>query len=213
MLTMRVKTLSGKTSVCNTLPMTTDIELGALLRRLRENRKEPLRVVAAAADMDSTLLSRIERGERVPTERQIVALAAHFGVPIDDLRPLRNAARMMRQWIDPEAVLRAADVIERSSGSSRPRPSRALENASHWMMEADVAGRYAPVDAHEVRVAASAAPPAPSGNRSDKLDRIESAASTGAEAIDELERASRDRDSVVALRATELMRQLRSKLG
>jgi transcriptional regulator with XRE-family HTH domain len=190
--------------------MTTDIELGALLRRLREARKEPLRVVAAAADMDSTLLSRIERGERVPTERQIEALARHFDVPVEELRPMRNAARMMRQWIDPEEVLRAADVIERSSGSSRRR--RAV--AEEWLGDADIASHYAaaapgmsPVPRSDVIADTTV------GSRAEKLEAIEQAADAGARALDQLERASRDRDSVLALRATELMRQLRSKLG
>lgn len=199
--------------------MTTDIELGALLRRLREARKEPLRVVAAAADIDSTLLSRIERGERLPTERQMTALAAHFGVPLEDLRPMRNAARMMRQWADPEEVLRAADVIERTSSSRRPRGARFSEAVSHPLeMPFDAMQAPAPAtgpDLMQAEVQSVLRLPAGSRRqgRDERLQRLEAAAEEGARALDELERASRDRDSVIALRATELLRQLASKLG
>lgn len=211
-LTMRVKTLFVKTPLCNTLRMSTDIELGALLRSLRSERGEPLRVVAAAAGMDSTLLSRIERGERLPTSAQLRALAAHFGVSSADLEPLNNAARMMRRWASADDVLRAADVIEsrsdyRRSDRSEPTAGRAEETQQ---LHARLTGPHT-VSLRAAETPATPDPRVPRSSRAERMQGLEEAAAAGAVALDHLERASRDRDSVVALRATELLRQLRSR--
>jgi transcriptional regulator with XRE-family HTH domain len=186
--------------------MSTDIGLGDLLRRARTERGEPLRVVAAAAGMDSTLLSRIERGERLPTPPQLQALAAHFGLPDDELEALGDAARLMRTWGSAATVLRAADVIESRTSSSRPRDSM----KSH-------APEPEPADSLRLDMASFSMPrgvaaPTPHTTRSRRLAEIEQAASEGLEALGTLETATRDHDSVVALRAAELLRQLRSRL-
>jgi transcriptional regulator with XRE-family HTH domain len=186
--------------------MNTDIGLGDLLRRARTERGEPLRVVAAAAGIDSTLLSRIERGERLPTAPQLVALAGHFGLPADELEALRGAARLMRQSWSPDAVWRAADVIEARSSSSRQHAIRSA--------------RVPAVPAPSVALPAVESQPtealysmsAPMTGRADRLEEIEEAATAGSEALDALEAAASDPDSVIALRATELLRQLRSQL-
>jgi transcriptional regulator with XRE-family HTH domain len=185
--------------------MSTDIGLGDLLRRARTERGEPLRVVAAAAGIDSTLLSRIERGERLPTEPQLHALAAHFDLPADELEGLRGAARLMRQSWSPDAVWRAADVIEaHTAASSRQHAIRSPR--------VHVDSRLS--SALDARVAYSMA--SPSGSpvpRADRLTELDATAATGSEAIDALEAAASDEDSVVALRAAELLRQLRARLG
>jgi transcriptional regulator with XRE-family HTH domain len=187
--------------------MSTDIGLGDLLRRARTERDEPLRVVAAAAGIDSTLLSRIERGERLPTPPQLQALAAHFGLPDDELEALGDAARIVRSWGGADAVLRAADVIEAHTSSSRPgSPSRARARISetHDSMRLS---REMPAGIASFSMAA------PRSGRADRLAELEGAAADGLEALGTLESAAHDRDSVIALRAAELLRQLRSRLG
>jgi len=53
---------------------------GEWLRQLRAAKDEPLRTVAAAADMDQAHLSKIELGQRLPTEEQTAKLAKFFGM-------------------------------------------------------------------------------------------------------------------------------------
>ena len=48
---------------------------GEYLRRLREKKDLPLRKVAAALDIDTSILSKIERNERVATKEMIPILA------------------------------------------------------------------------------------------------------------------------------------------
>ena len=48
---------------------------GEYIRNLREKKKLPLRKVAAALDIDTSILSKIERNEREPAKVMIPVLA------------------------------------------------------------------------------------------------------------------------------------------
>lgn len=52
--------------------------IGAILRNLREAKSLLLREVAASISIDPTLLSKIERDERMPTREQVKALSAFY---------------------------------------------------------------------------------------------------------------------------------------
>ncbi len=59
--------------------------LGKLLRKYREERGEPLRKVAAYLDIDSAILSKIERGHRKATRLQVERLADYYGTDLKEL--------------------------------------------------------------------------------------------------------------------------------
>lgn len=73
-------------------PSATAQHFGEWLRGLREERRLPLRVVAAAAEMDQAHLSKIELGQRLPTVEQTAALARFF-----QLDPLQAEARRIAE--------------------------------------------------------------------------------------------------------------------
>lgn len=52
--------------------------VGTVLRNLREAKSLLLREVAASIGIDPTLLSKIERDERMPTREQVGALSAFY---------------------------------------------------------------------------------------------------------------------------------------
>ena len=52
--------------------------IGAILRNLREAKCLLLREVAASISIDPTLLSKIERDERMPTREQVKALSGFY---------------------------------------------------------------------------------------------------------------------------------------
>ena len=54
--------------------------IGDTLRKLREEKQLPLRKVAALLDIDTSLLSKIERNERQANRQQIVQLAKIYEV-------------------------------------------------------------------------------------------------------------------------------------
>jgi len=53
--------------------------VGEMIRRLREEKGEPLRVLAAHLQVDQAVMSKIERGQRKPTKEQVEKLAKYFG--------------------------------------------------------------------------------------------------------------------------------------
>jgi len=121
--------------------------LGAWLRELRQDKDLPLRTVAAAAEMDSTLLSKIELGQRLPTESQAKALATFFGVPLDDFEAKRITARFWQENNSNPAAAKAAAMIRESApaymapleaakaarvfSSSTPYPTAKSSRGSH----------------------------------------------------------------------------------
>ena len=54
------------------------------LKALRLKQELLLRQVAAAVEVDTSMISKFENGERFPTREQIEKLASFFKVPEDD---------------------------------------------------------------------------------------------------------------------------------
>ncbi|GHS94537.1 transcriptional regulator [Bacteroidia bacterium] len=76
--------------------------LGDILRELRENKRLPLRVVAAYLDIDQAILSRIERGQRRASREHIVKLAKYFDVEENEL---------LIAWLSDKVVYEVADEL------------------------------------------------------------------------------------------------------
>jgi transcriptional regulator with XRE-family HTH domain len=87
-------------------------EFGETIRALRKKRGEPLRVVAAAVEIDSTLLSKIERGERFPTEAQIAKFTEYFGIPQEELAAKAIADRIISEYGHQSAMLQAIKMVK-----------------------------------------------------------------------------------------------------
>jgi transcriptional regulator with XRE-family HTH domain len=86
--------------------------LGEKLRDLRQERDEPLRVVAAAIEVDSSLLSKIEHGERLPTEQQLEKLAKHFDIPLGEIAALAIAEKIITSYASDTTTLQALKIAE-----------------------------------------------------------------------------------------------------
>jgi HTH-type transcriptional regulator, competence development regulator len=56
------------------------LSIGKQIRKLREDMGLPLRKVAAELDIDQSILSKIERGERRASKEQIIRIAKIFEV-------------------------------------------------------------------------------------------------------------------------------------
>lgn len=72
------------------------LTFGAWLRQLREERDLAQRVVAAAADMDSSHYGKVEANKRTLTEPQLVAVAKCLGQPEPEMRRRWLAAQWLR---------------------------------------------------------------------------------------------------------------------
>lgn len=73
-------------------------ELGQYLRELRKGKEETLHQVSKVADIDSPLLSKLERGERIPTDEQIKKLAKYYKVAEADLKVKATAERIIKEY-------------------------------------------------------------------------------------------------------------------
>ncbi|MBI1920619.1 MAG: helix-turn-helix transcriptional regulator [Geobacter sp.] len=85
---------------------------GETIRTLRLRQNVPLRVVAAAVEIDSTLLSRFELGERFPTDEQIKRFSEYFQLPVDELTAQVIADRIIAAYGAGAATVRAADMVK-----------------------------------------------------------------------------------------------------
>lgn len=93
--------------------------LGEQLRRLREGTGLPGWEVAGAARMDSTHLSKIENGKRLPTAAQLAALAKFFKVPLAPLETRRLAEDMMKWYGGHPDFAAATALVREEAGEYR----------------------------------------------------------------------------------------------
>lgn len=85
---------------------------GLTLRKLRDESGVPLRVVAAAVGIDSTMVSKLERGERFPTEEQIKQFSIYFRVSAEDLAARAIADKFIMHYGEHPAAEKAIKIIK-----------------------------------------------------------------------------------------------------
>jgi HTH-type transcriptional regulator, competence development regulator len=84
-----------------------------LIRELREKNGLLLRQVAAEIEIDQALLSKIERGERMPTKDQIVRLAKFYKVDLDETLITFFSDKLVYEVQDEDVALKAMQVAEK----------------------------------------------------------------------------------------------------
>lgn len=73
-------------------------DLGRFLRELRKQRNETLHQVSKGTDIDSPLLSKIERGERLPTLDQLKRLSKFYKVSEASLKVKHTAEKILKEY-------------------------------------------------------------------------------------------------------------------
>jgi len=68
------------------MPNTWSREFGALINTQRTLKKMPLRKVAAMLDIDTSTLSKIEKGERPANSKMIPVIAELFGLDYKEIQ-------------------------------------------------------------------------------------------------------------------------------
>lgn len=86
--------------------------LGEIIRKLRNEKKLPLRTVAAFLDVDQAILSKIERGQRRAVRDQVVKLAEFFQIEERDLLVAWLSDKLVHELTDEEVALKALQVAE-----------------------------------------------------------------------------------------------------
>ena len=86
-------------------------EFGATIRELREHKDLLLRQVAAELDIDTALLSKVERGERYIRKEQVVRIATIIGADKKDLLVLWLAAKIDDVIKDEDYASEALSIV------------------------------------------------------------------------------------------------------
>jgi transcriptional regulator with XRE-family HTH domain len=97
---------------------------GSWLRGLRESKGVPIRAVAAAAEMDQSVLSKIELGQRFPTVPQGRALARYFRVKWKDFEARRLASVFLSDNQDHPALQDVVRRLAEETGVYGPKPAK-----------------------------------------------------------------------------------------
>ncbi len=92
------------------------LRLGDWLRQLREEQDKLQRTVAAAADMDVAHLSKIELGQRTPTEDQVKKLAKFFGVEVREMQARWIAEKFRHDYAAYPAAQEAIEILAEEAG-------------------------------------------------------------------------------------------------
>jgi transcriptional regulator with XRE-family HTH domain len=88
-------------------------KIAEIIRELREQNGLLLRQVAAEIEIDQALLSKIERGERMPTKDQVVRLAKFFGKDENELLIAFLSDKLVYEVRNEEVGLKAMQVAEK----------------------------------------------------------------------------------------------------
>ncbi len=87
-------------------------DLGQHFRELRKEKGETLHQVSKGTDIDSPMLSKIERGERMPTLEQLKKLSKYFKVSEVDLKVMHTAEKIIKEYGVNETTYEAVRMVE-----------------------------------------------------------------------------------------------------
>jgi len=95
------------------------MSIGEYIRTLRHDKEKTLHQVSVKTDIDSPLLSKIERGERLPTKEQIKKLSKFYGIDKFMLETKCTAERILRDYganvITYNAVVMVQEALHKYS--------------------------------------------------------------------------------------------------
>lgn len=87
-------------------------ELGQRIRDTRTKMKLTLHQVSKEVDIDSPMLSKIERGERLPTVEQLQRLCKFFKISEEDLKVIHTAEKIIKEYGVNDTTYQAVRLVE-----------------------------------------------------------------------------------------------------
>lgn len=88
------------------------IEIGQYIHELRKQKEETLHEVSKGTDIDSPMLSKIERGGRLPTLEQLKRISKYFKVSEDNLKIMLTAKKILREYGANHTTYQAVRMVE-----------------------------------------------------------------------------------------------------
>ena len=87
------------------------MKFGKYIRDMRTQKKETLHQVAKGTDIDMTLLSKIERGERLPTFEQAKRISSYFCVEENKFVSMVTAEKILHEYGMNDNTLNAVCLV------------------------------------------------------------------------------------------------------
>ena len=87
--------------------------IGEIIRGHREEKRMLLRQLAALLEIDSAILSKIERGERKATKEQIIKIAAILGIKQNEMLIQYLSEKIAYEIADEETAKQVLKVAEK----------------------------------------------------------------------------------------------------
>lgn len=88
------------------------LSIGQLLKHKRGSDEQTLHQVAISTNIDSTIISKIERGKRLPTTDQLKGFASHFSLPLNDLHAKLIAEQIVRDYGISKTTYQAVQIVQ-----------------------------------------------------------------------------------------------------
>lgn len=88
------------------------MNIGQIIRGLRSDKGETLHQVAKNTDIDMTMLSKLERGERLPTLEQTKRIASYYNIDENKLIAQLTAERIIKDYGMNENTLNAISLVK-----------------------------------------------------------------------------------------------------
>jgi transcriptional regulator with XRE-family HTH domain len=95
-------------------------KLGTYLRELRTQKEQTLHEVSKEADIDSPMLSKIERGDRLPTLDQLRRLSKYYKVSEPSLKTMLTAEKIIREFGANNVTYNALEIVKQRIDSLMP---------------------------------------------------------------------------------------------
>jgi transcriptional regulator with XRE-family HTH domain len=96
------------------------IHLGYRIRELREKKNLLLRQVAAHIEVDTALISKIERGERKATKEQVIQIAQFLNANEDELLTLWLADKVESAISEDKGLAKdAMNIVKKKINNSQ----------------------------------------------------------------------------------------------
>ena len=85
--------------------------IGLYIKKIRTEKELTLHQVAVGTDIDATIISKIERGGRIPTNEQLNKIANFFEIPIELLKQKTIAEKIIKEYGINETTFNAIQLV------------------------------------------------------------------------------------------------------
>jgi transcriptional regulator with XRE-family HTH domain len=119
-----------------------NMNFGTILREKRVSDGKKTKDISSASKIDQAIISKIENGSRMPTEKQLPLLASAYAIPFDELHKEYLVQKVLEvvQYVDfPENILSVAETrIEYLRNEQKPSSIELSEDILEQLNQLDL---------------------------------------------------------------------------